>query len=69
MQKLSHTEIQERLLSINPDWSFQDNTLCKEFVFKDFKQAFAFMSQVATHAEDLNHHPDWQNSYNKVVIS
>jgi len=37
-------------------------------VFDTFVQAFAFMSAVALLAERMNHHPDWSNSYNKVVI-
>lgn len=41
----------------------------KSFRFKDFSQAFAFMTRVAEAAEQANHHPDWSNSYNKVTIA
>ena len=41
----------------------------KDFVFKNFKAAFAFMTRVAQKAEELQHHPDWQNIYNKVFIT
>lgn len=50
-------------------WEEKNNTLVKEFTFKDFKEAFAFMTKVAELAETAKHHPDWSNSYNKVVIS
>jgi 4a-hydroxytetrahydrobiopterin dehydratase len=42
--------------------------LHRELVFRDFAQAFGFMAQVALAAEKLDHHPDWSNSWNKVVI-
>lgn len=40
----------------------------REFRFKDFSEAFAFMSRVALAAEKAGHHPDWRNSYNTVTI-
>jgi 4a-hydroxytetrahydrobiopterin dehydratase len=43
--------------------------LHREFVFRDFRQAFGFMAQVALAAEKLDHHPDWSNSYRTVSIS
>ena len=45
-----------------------DNKLTASFVFKDFKEAFAFMTEVAFYAEEQNHHPNWSNVYNQVVI-
>jgi 4a-hydroxytetrahydrobiopterin dehydratase len=42
--------------------------LKKEFKFKDFISAWAFMNKVALLAEKSGHHPDWSNSYNKVII-
>ena len=47
-------------------WIEDNNTLNKTFEFKDFKEAFAFMTKVAMLAEQLNHHPNWSNAYNKV---
>ena len=41
----------------------------REFRFKDFSEAFAFMARVALLAEKAGHHPDWSNTYNKVSIS
>ncbi|MDR7123381.1 4a-hydroxytetrahydrobiopterin dehydratase [Pseudotabrizicola sp. 4114] len=51
-------------------WKMAENkdALEKTFLFKDFKQAFAFMTKVADDAEDLNHHPDWSNSYRTVKV-
>ena len=41
----------------------------KEFLFKDFNQAFGFMTRVALKAEKMEHHPEWFNVYNKVQIT
>ena len=49
-------------------WKEKNNKLSKSFVFKDFKEAFGFMTQVAFLAEKMNHHPEWYNVYNKVHI-
>ncbi|MBC3539382.1 4a-hydroxytetrahydrobiopterin dehydratase [Rufibacter sediminis] len=49
-------------------WTEQDNHLTRSFTFKDFKEAFAFMTDVAAVAEEIDHHPWWSNSYNKVKI-
>ncbi|KAF4090444.1 hypothetical protein AMELA_G00051830 [Ameiurus melas] len=45
------------------------DALYKEFIFKDFNQAFGFMSRVALQAEKMDHHPEWFNVYNKVHIT
>lgn len=49
-------------------WREENNFLVKEFVFKNFKEAFAFMIRVAAIAEEMQHHPLWTNVYNKVEI-
>ena len=49
-------------------WQYSDNKLHKEYRFKDFKQAFDFIAQVAEIAEAINHHPQWSNIYNLVTI-
>jgi 4a-hydroxytetrahydrobiopterin dehydratase len=49
-------------------WIEQDNKLIGEFVFKDFSQAWAFMTEVAMLAEKQNHHPEWTNVWNSVRI-
>jgi 4a-hydroxytetrahydrobiopterin dehydratase len=50
-------------------WKEENNKLKKEFTFKDFVHAFAFMTRVAFIAEKMNHHPDWSNVWNKVSVS
>lgn len=47
-------------------WIEENNKLKKTFTFKDFVEAFGFMSQVAIIAEKMNHHPNWSNVYNSV---
>lgn len=49
-------------------WEEKDNKLHRQFVFKNFSAAFAFMTQVAILAEKQNHHPYWTNVWNKVDI-
>ena len=49
-------------------WKEEDNQLKATFKFKDFVQAFAFMTEVAFVAEKQNHHPNWSNVYNTVEI-
>lgn len=56
------------LLHRLPTWNYLDGKLVKLFTFKDFREAFAFMLQVAFVAEKLNHHPNWNNVYNEVEI-
>ena len=49
-------------------WKEQNNKLSCEFLFRDFSEAFAFMTRVALLVEKHNHHPFWTNVYNRVVI-
>ncbi len=48
------------------EWKTEKNRLKKSFTFKDFKEAFGFMTKVALVAEKMDHHPSWTNVYNKV---
>lgn len=50
-------------------WKEENNQLKKAFVFKNFIEAFSFMTRVALVAEKMNHHPLWTNVYNRVDIS
>jgi len=50
-------------------WTEADTKLTQHFEFKDFSEAWAFMSRVALLAEKQNHHPEWTNVYNRVTIS
>ncbi|MEM8909257.1 MAG: 4a-hydroxytetrahydrobiopterin dehydratase [Bacteroidota bacterium] len=49
-------------------WTEADNQLQASFQFKDFMEAFGFMTEVAFHAEKQNHHPNWSNVWNTVNI-
>jgi len=49
-------------------WSEENNKLYRSFTFKDFTEAFAFMTKVAAIAEKMDHHPTWTNTYNKLEI-
>ncbi len=49
-------------------WKEKENTLYKKFEFKNFSEAFGFMTRVALAAEKMDHHPLWTNVYNKVEI-
>jgi 4a-hydroxytetrahydrobiopterin dehydratase len=49
-------------------WVEKNNKLSKTFKFSDFQEAFAFMTRVAFLAEKHNHHPNWSNVYDTVVI-
>jgi len=49
-------------------WKQVENALVAELEFKNFMDAFAFMTDVAVLAEEHNHHPEWSNVYNRVTI-
>lgn len=49
-------------------WKEENNRLYKKFEFKDFSEAFGFMTRVALEAEKADHHPLWTNVYNQVEI-
>jgi len=65
--KLSDSEIQARLQAL-PGWRVKDGKLHRELAFADFVAAFGFMTKVAIVAEKHDHHPEWFNVYNKVVV-
>ena len=69
VEKLNDTERDEGLRSLN-GWVYDAGAgaIDHVFKFKDFSEAFAFMSRVALAAEKAGHHPDWSNSYNSVSI-
>ena len=66
-EKLSPSTVDQKLLELD-QWCLSDNKLQRQFVFKDFVEAFGFMSRVALLAEAMNHHPEWSNVYNRVDI-
>ena len=54
-----------------PLWTLDQSrkSIYREFIFTDFKQAFEFMTLCAQRAEEIDHHPDWSNSWNKVAVT
>ena len=69
-EKLSPQAAAESLTTLK-HWKHdvQRDAINREFVFADFAQAFAFMTQIAIQAEKRNHHPEWFNVYNRVSIT
>lgn len=65
--KLADADVTQRLAAL-PEWTVKGGKLHREFTFPDFTQAFAFMTDVAREADALDHHPEWFNVYNRVVI-
>lgn len=65
--KLSDSDIGTRLASL-PGWTLKDGKLHREYKFADFVTAFSFMTRVALVAEKRDHHPEWFNVYNKVIV-
>ena len=67
MAKLGDQDIASRLTQLD-GWSRDGDKLRRQFEFKSFVEAFAWMTAVALVAEKLDHHPDWTNVYNKVDV-
>lgn len=65
--KLNDQEIAAELKRLK-GWTVEQGKLHRVFEFRDFSQAFGFMSRVALAAEGMGHHPDWSNAWNKVTI-
>lgn len=65
--KLTDKEIASGLEKLK-GWGIEQGKLHRTFEFGDFVQAFSFMTGVALAAQEMNHHPDWSNSWNKVTI-
>ena len=65
IDRLSDAAIESALASLS-GWSLVDTKLHTEKTFKNFSEAFAFMTRVALLAESMNHHPEWFNVYNTV---
>lgn len=67
MIRLSSESIDFELKNLK-GWTVVNNKIHKEFEFDDFNQAFGFMTRAAMHIEKMNHHPEWFNVYNKLVV-
>ena len=67
ISSINQTQL-NNFINKNPSWIVDNKTIKKEFKFENFIDAFGFMSKVAILSEKMNHHPNWQNTYNKVKI-
>lgn len=67
-EKLTTPQIEARLKNLS-GWTLEAEKLHREFKFKNFVQAFGFMTQAAILAEQMDHHPEWSNVYNRVVVN
>ena len=66
-KKLSDNEIEVKLKGIK-NWQIENGKLCKSFEFKNFTQAFGFITKIALESEKLDHHPELFNVFNKVKV-
>lgn len=66
--KLSDSVIKEELSKLS-NWEINEGKLRRNISFRDFSEAFSFMTRVALEAEKLNHHPNWSNVYNQVSFT
>ena len=64
---LTNEELQELVAKI-PGWVIMSNHIEREFNFKNFVEAFSFMTKIALICEKHGHHPNWENVYSKVII-
>ena len=67
LSQLSQEEIEKNLKDLS-GWTIVEGKLHKEFIFDDFNQAFDFMTRAVSHIDKMNHHPEWFNVYNKVIV-
>jgi 4a-hydroxytetrahydrobiopterin dehydratase len=65
--RLSELELADALAEL-PGWQVANGKLHREWRFADFSAAFGFMTRVALEAERMNHHPEWSNVWNRVVV-
>ncbi len=68
MNALTTEQCQAALAKL-PNWHLKNGKLKQTFVFKNFNEAFAFMTRVAMHAEQHDHHPEWSNVYKTVEVN
>ena len=67
MAKLDNESILHELKNLD-GWTVLDEKLHKEFEFDDFNHAFGFMTRASMYIEKINHHPEWFNVYNRLVV-
>ncbi len=67
VEKLTEEQIASGLEGV-PGWAVKEGKLHRVFQFSDFNEAFGFMTRAALVAESMNHHPEWFNVWNRVVV-
>jgi 4a-hydroxytetrahydrobiopterin dehydratase len=67
VEKMTAQQVETSLKEM-PGWELRNDKLHREHRFKDFVQAWGFMTQVAILAEKMDHHPEWSNVYSRVTI-
>ena len=67
MAKLTDAQIADHMKAL-PDWELGEDRIKRTFRFKDFVEAFGWMSSVALIAERMNHHPEWRNVWATVEV-
>jgi 4a-hydroxytetrahydrobiopterin dehydratase len=65
--KLAEADVAARLATL-PGWSLEGGKLHRAFVFRDFVEAWGFMSGAALAAEAMGHHPEWSNVWSRVTV-
>ena len=65
--KLTDTELQQALEAL-PGWSLEGGKLLRVYQFRDFVEAFAFMTASALRVQEMDHHPEWSNVYGTVRV-
>lgn len=71
MSKILQNEEREQALNDIPAWALVEgrDAITRTFMFKNFNAAFGFMTRIALKSEQMNHHPEWFNVYNKVEVT
>jgi 4a-hydroxytetrahydrobiopterin dehydratase len=69
MAVLSDGEIEERLGRLEAGWERQGDAIRRVFTFDDFRGSIDFVNRITPVAEQMNHHPDLEISWNKVTVS
>lgn len=67
-RKINTEELKEALAQL-PGWTVDDGKLSKEFKFDTFAEAMGWMVSAAIYADQIDHHPDWCNVYNRVQVT
>jgi 4a-hydroxytetrahydrobiopterin dehydratase len=67
LSRLTQTDLEANLTQLT-NWTIVEGKLHRQFKFRDFVEAFGFMSSMALVSERLGHHPEWFNVYNRVTV-